>query len=91
MVSGTHNSKGVAILVKRNTSLSVGSQAKDPPGRFLILKRKINKEDYLLANVYGPNNDNPVIFADLFESMEDMQTDLKIIADFNLVLQPDFD
>ena len=59
----------------------------DPNGRFLILKCAINNEEYLFANIYGPNNDDPVLFWDIIRLMGNFQTDLKIIAgDFNLYL-----
>ena len=82
---GSHNARGVAILTKKNTNIKIKHQDIDPSGRFLILKAIINKQEVLLVNIYAPNNDNPILFHDLFETIENYNVPIKIIAgDFNL-------
>ena len=55
----THNSRGVAILTK-NVDVSFDSPLVDDSGNYLIVKAVINKcFEIVIANVYGPNTDNP--------------------------------
>ena len=56
---GTTSAMGVAILVRKGTSLEILQETKDQQGRFLISKTKINGEECCLTNIYGPNQDDP--------------------------------
>ena len=48
----------------------------------------INNENYVIANIYGPNVDDPNFFQDVIKQIDSMNTDLKIIAgDLNLYLE----
>ena len=89
---GTSNAKGVMILIGKNAKIKVLRSVKDGNGRFLILKVCIEKGEYLLANIYGSNEDKPEIFRDLMEEMETLEVDQKIIAgDFNFCMDPVID
>ena len=86
---GTNNSRGVAILFKKKSTIrNLGSQA-DSSGRQLIVKIQIESEQILLANIYAPNTDEPEFFTGFFNTLEQELTDkneLIIGGDFNLVL-----
>ena len=59
---GTTNSKGVAITFKRNLKISVVNFFRDKDGRYLVAEIALKQKMLHLANVYGPNNDNPKFF-----------------------------
>ena len=88
---GTSNSKGTAILLKCRTKLKINFQISDSNDRCVILQCTctINDQKYILANVHGPNADNPTFYHKVVEDIDSLNTDLKIIGgDFNLVLDP---
>ena len=59
---GITNSKGVAIAFKRNLEISVLNIFRDEDGRYLFAQIALKQKMLCLANVYGPNNDNPMFF-----------------------------
>ena len=84
---GETNARGVAILIKKTTPIIVRNQINDLSGRYVILDVTIGDKDFTLANVYGPNDDNPEFFLELINDIENLPNDNRIIGgDFNLVL-----
>ena len=74
-------------MIKPKTLIQVLEKITDKHGQYVILKCKVESEEYILANIYVPNNDNPMFFDTLFEKTDSLNVDLKIISgDFNLVL-----
>ena len=90
----THNSRGVAVLTK-NIDLSFGEPCIDENGNYLIVKVVINKcFNIVIANVYGPNTDNPGFFEEVekicFEKAGE-DTPVLIAGDLNIALSGEFD
>ena len=55
----TSRSKGVAILFKPSLNVRICNVLSDENGRFIILQIHIDELEYILVNIYGPNEDNP--------------------------------
>ena len=61
-------------------------------GRAILTQVEIKGQEFLLANIYAPNEDDPVFFAELFSEILDSPIDAKIIGgDFNVILDPEWD
>ena len=71
---GTSNSKGVCILFKRKCNYFIHSEVMDPAGRYLILD--VNDQKFTLANVYGPNEDDPGFFHTIIEHVQSLPNKL---------------
>ena len=52
---GTHNSRGVMILIRKNLEHEVVKVKTDNEGRFIIMKCRIQGVNLILFNVYAPN------------------------------------
>ena len=85
--SFTSNSRGVAILVNDNIEYKVIEVLRDINGNFLILHIKAFEREFLLVNIYGPNNDSPDFFSALQETISNvgLTENLIIAGDWNLV------
>ena len=55
---GSGSARGVAILLHNGFDCRIKQKIVDPMGRYIGIKAKIKDENYLLFNVYAPNNDN---------------------------------
>ena len=86
--STTYNSRqrGVSILISRKLSLIHNTTITDPEGRYIIISVSINNTDFTIANLYGPNSDDPSFFHTFFSTLDNF-SDTKIIigGDFNTV------
>lgn len=84
---GTSNSRGVAILIKKNFPYQITNAIGDNDGRIVAITVKAYQRDYTIASLYAPNQDNVQFFVQAFELIGQLQNDLQIIAgDFNTVL-----
>ncbi len=86
---GETNARGVAILVK-NLDLKVNNLHRQN-GRYLILECVYNQCSYTLANIYGPNVNDPSFFHDIFDIVGQTHGDLILGGDFNVVQDPILD
>ncbi len=87
--SFSSNSRGVAILISNSVNPVFHSYYADPDGRFLIVSVTINNLPVVLVNVYGPNNDDPDFFLNVFAKIDQFnQSSLIVGGDFNAVLGP---
>ncbi|MES9884827.1 MAG: reverse transcriptase domain-containing protein, partial [Sedimenticola sp.] len=92
-LSGNYtNKEGVGILISPDLTYTITDYSEIVVGRLQALTININDNDYIIMNVYGPNNDN----ISLYEKMEDYINEhegenLIIGGDFNTVLDPDID
>ena len=87
--SSSFNSKkrGVAILVHKNVQLIHKKTISDTQGRYIIIQITINNKDITIANIYGPNTDDPAFYHDLFTILSDFSNSPLVIGgDFNTVL-----
>ena len=55
---GSEHSRGVCILLKSNTHLSLHIISSDPNGRYIIAKFKVGDEELFVVNIYAPNQHN---------------------------------
>ena len=91
--SFSSNAKGVAILINNNVEYKVIEEIKDLNGQFLLLHIKMFEKEFLLANIYGPNNDSPDFYQTLQENIEKvgLTENLILAGDWNLVQNFDLD
>jgi len=66
--SACYNSRqrGVAILISRRVNFTINNTVIDPEGRFLIVNLSIQNMNLCIANIYGPNVDDPSFFHSFF-------------------------
>ena len=89
---GGSNSRGVCILFSNKCQYIIHNVITDSNGRYILVDLTLADKRVSLGNVYGPNNDCPDIYIELFEHIESFSNDHRIIAgDFNLVLDLDLD
>ena len=92
--SYTNNARGVAILWK-SVALKVLDKIVHDEGNYIIAKILIdNYLSFVIANVYGPNEDCPEYWAEIWEMCErlaDQTSPIIIAGDFNLVLDQKMD
>ena len=87
--SHTSNSRGVAILIRNHVSMVLNSSYCDTNGRYLIISASVNDVPLILVNLYGPNNDDPNFFLEVFSKVEQFNyTSILCAGDFNAVLGP---
>ena len=86
---GTHNSRGTAILFKRNIQHNIIHEEYCKEGNFVMLVCSIFISNFTIVNIYGPNDDRPSFFNNINNSLNDLATENIIIGgDFNFV--PDY-
>ena len=89
---GTGAARGACILFKNSVAKSIHNTILDPNGRYVIIDMEIDDVRFTLANVYGPNEDNPEFYCKLIEIIETLPNDNRIIGgDFNFVLDIELD
>ena len=83
---GTHNSRGTSILFKPKVQHSIIYEERCRDGNFLILACHIFLNTYTIASIYGPNDDCPTFFDELYNNLEELTTNNIIVGgDFNFV------
>jgi len=90
---GVSNARGVAIFMNRGINCEVDSILKDPDGRFILWKGKLQGTPIILANIYAPNRpqEQVTFFDKLYDdiaSIMDRNYHLIIGGDFNVVFDP---
>ena len=89
---GESNARGVCILIKNDIAFSVKNIIRDQQGRFIILDMEIDGFRFTLANVYGPNEDDPDFFTSLITEIDSLDNENKIVGgDFNFVMDVKID
>lgn len=89
---GTNESKGVGVWLRKNATVKVINWVSDTQGRYIVMNILYEGQNYTLANLYAPNNDDPNFFKTVFAGVESQPNDFKIIGgDFNLILDKDKD
>ncbi|ESO91516.1 hypothetical protein LOTGIDRAFT_76338, partial [Lottia gigantea] len=59
----------------------------DKPGNIIIVDLLVEETTFSIINIYGPNNDNPTFFENIFKNINEFKTEKFIICgDFNLTL-----
>lgn len=84
--SHSSNSRGVAILLNNTFEFSLIKTIADPEGRFILIKLLINDQPVVVANVYGPNDDDPTFFDLIQTKLGEFENSSIIVGgDFNVV------
>ena len=84
---GSSRSKGVAILFNKNSQFcyKIYRVFCDDQGRVLIVDIDVNDHCFTLANIYGPNRDDPDFFSFVFDNIHSSSQDnLLLGGDFNV-------
>jgi exonuclease III len=80
------NSRGVAILFKNPFEFKVNRDIKDKNGNFIILDITVGDYRFTLVAVYGPNEDNPEFFSNLYSNIILCEnTSIISVGDWNVV------
>ncbi len=68
MFSLSLNSKarGVAILINKNTPLTIQETVSDPLGWYVLINWQIYSENCMLLNLYAPNHDDASFMQEIF-------------------------
>ena len=86
------NSRGVAILIKKNFEYKVLSTFSDVSGNLISINLALRDFTLQLVNIYGPNVDSPEYYAELYDLILKCEQDYIILCgDFNLALEPALD
>ena len=90
--SHTSNSRGVCILFNYNIEYKVIRSNTDQDGNLLILDLEVEGKHFSLVNIYGPNEDRPMFYQNMYDAIEEFANETIIICgDFNLVQTQDLD
>ena len=82
---GTNHSRGVAVLFNPKLDFTVESYTRDRNGRIIILSFVLDKEKFVLANIYSPNDQNAQLsfYNNVFSLLQPY-------ANENIILSGDF-
>lgn len=83
---GQKNSKGVMILFKDTFDFQLCLKQSDEKGRWLALDITIQEENLCLINLYGPNSDEPTFFENIKEVLQDKDSEIVMVGDYNTSL-----
>lgn len=86
---GASNSRGVACMINKNSSISIEGYWNDTEGRFIALQCVINDKKIMIVNAYGPNDDNSEFFHKIFDFVEKHRhecDEFLIAGDLNVTL-----
>lgn len=86
--SYSSHARGVLILIHKTIPFQVVNSIIDPKGRYIILQGILVYEKLNLVNVYGPNEDDPAFFDNLFLTLSTLPGNSIIGGDFNVTLDP---
>ena len=91
--SYTTNARGVAILFNNNIEYKILDVTKDLNGNFLMIYLQMFDRNFLICNIYGPNDDNPDFYRNLEEkiSLYGHIDNIITCGDWNLVMNFDLD
>ena len=89
---GSSNSKGVCILINKNSQVICNTSYVDPEGRFIIIEVNYANKLFHVVILNTPNTDCPDFSVNIFRELANVNvSDLILCGDYNLVLQPNID
>ena len=90
---GASNSRGVAILIKKNEEIKIDKICHKVQGQVLLIELSVEGIKYCLVNVYSPNNDDHDFIEKFFlETLGRSREDHLIMAgDWNAILSNELD
>jgi len=84
------NSRGVAILIKKNLPIKTTPIYNDDEGNILTVLCEVDSKCFTVSAIYGPNDDKPEFFDDLFSMLLTQVTpnaitggDMNVTLDFS--------
>lgn len=84
----SNHARGVLILIHKSLPFQITNVIRDQCGRFIIIQGNITTCELNLVCIYGPNDDNPNFFQNLFLTLSTLQGMYIISGDFNCALVP---
>lgn len=84
---GRANSKGVAILFKRNININITGVILDAEGRYIIAQLPWGDESLTLINIYAPTSSDQAAQSNLMNNLHTKMDNSEI---FNIVMGGDF-
>ena len=85
-------SRGCMILMNNNFEQRVTKVKIDMNGNYIILNMELQGKELILVNLYGPNEDNPQFYKNIFKIISEFENENVIMCgDWNLVLEPEKD
>jgi len=83
------NSRGVAILIKKNLLWEIHRKVDDPGDNYLILSITVSDRKFTLGAIYGPNNNDLNFYDELQRSVLSMNNETIILGgDWNATWDP---
>ena len=84
----TSNSRDVAILFGKKFEYKIRQHIRDTDNS----RYYSQNQRFTLVNIYGPNNDNPNFFQNIFQYTEEIgNVDFILCGDFNLIIDSEID
>ena len=88
---GETNARGVCVLLGEGVD-NYEIKHRDIDGRMLILEIECKQMQLTICNLYGPNEDRPGFFQDVFGALESCNyRDMVVVGDFNFVMDVSLD
>ena len=79
-------------MISNKMTFNHHTSISDPQGRYIIIHISIDNTPLTIANLYGPNNDDPSFFHGFFSILNGLpSSELIIGGDFNTILDPTMD
>lgn len=75
-------------MVHKSIPFQVAKIIQDPSGRYLIVQGTLLSKSLILVNVYGPMEDIPKFYSNLFLTLSSLSGFNVIGEDFNCTLDP---
>ena len=80
------NSRGVAILINNTFEFKLHNAVSDQDGRLIVLDCTIRDVNLYIANIYAPNDDDPIFFDMVKNKLENVESNSIILGgDYNVV------
>jgi hypothetical protein len=61
------------ILINKNFDLNVQIVRNDSQGRWILLNMKVDEKEIWLIHLYGPNQDDPHFFENIYTNLLNLQ------------------
>ena len=69
--SFTSNARGTAILFNNNFEFNILKEKRDINGNYLVLDINVDKINFTLVSIYGPNDDNLQFYENIMSIVEE--------------------
>ena len=84
--------RGVCILVKKSLPIKISNIEKSNSGNYVKIECNYDGNTFNLICIYGPNEDSPDFFSNIFNIITNSNLENSIIVgDFNVTLEPAVD